>query len=102
MLLYGSQDLSIERPIVLFSYLSYLFQEMLREPDGERFNLIFHATILLLIWLYIKRLEPLYPSPTKGTPLIYPCLKTGVLRGGLITFCGKCSSNQLPGKPVRV
>ena len=55
MLLYGSQDLSIERAIVLFGYLSYLFQQMLREPDGERFDIVFHVTILSLTWLHVKR-----------------------------------------------
>ena len=46
VLLNGCQDFSIQGSIILFGYLPYLFQEMLRKTDGERFNLIFHATIL--------------------------------------------------------
>lgn len=67
MFLYRGQDLSIERAIILFSYLSYLFQQLSGKPDSERFNIVFHATILSLIWLRVKWLRPLCPSPTKGT-----------------------------------
>lgn len=71
MLLYGSQDLSIERAVVLFSHLSYLFQQMLREPDSERLNLIFHATILSLTWLHVNRLRyPCAQAPKKVGPFI--------------------------------
>jgi hypothetical protein len=63
VLLDGSQNLSIERSIILFCYLSYLFQQILRKPDGERLDLIFHATILPLFWLHVKWLGPLFPSP---------------------------------------
>jgi hypothetical protein len=31
-----------------------------------------------------QEVEPLCPSPTKGTALLSPCLKPGVLRAGLI------------------
>jgi len=47
--LYGRQNLSIERPIVLFCSLPYLFQQMGREPDSERLDIFFHATILSLL-----------------------------------------------------
>jgi hypothetical protein len=71
MLLYGGQNFSIERAIVLFSYLSYLLQKTFREPDSERLNLIFHTTILSSIWLYVKRLQyPCAQAPQKDSPLI--------------------------------
>jgi hypothetical protein len=66
MLLYGSQDLSVERAIVLFSYLSYLSQELLREPDSERFDLIFHTTILSSNWLRVKRGKSDYVARLRG------------------------------------
>src|SRR5260370_7840407 len=31
---------------------------------------------------FVMEIEPLCPSLTKGTPLLSPCLKPGVLRGG--------------------
>jgi len=49
MLFYRGQDLSIERAIVLFCYLSYLFQQMSRKPNGKRFYVVFHAVVLTLI-----------------------------------------------------
>src|SRR5437763_7084848 len=51
MLFYRGQDLSIERAIVLFCYLSYLFQQMSRKPNSKRFYVVFHVVILTLIWL---------------------------------------------------
>jgi len=46
MLFHGSENLSIERPIVLFCNLSHLFQQMSRKPDGESLDIIFHETII--------------------------------------------------------
>ena len=66
MFLDGSQDLSVERPIVLSCHLSYLFQQISRKPDGEGFDLVFHTTILSLSWLHFKGLGPLCPSLRKG------------------------------------
>ncbi len=48
MFLDGRQNLSIERAIMLFCRLSYLFPQMGREPDREQFDLFFHATIIVL------------------------------------------------------
>ena len=55
------QDLSIERAIVLFGYLSYLFQQMRRKPDGESLSIIFHVAIVTVIWLHINGVR--YPVP---------------------------------------
>jgi hypothetical protein len=64
--LYGRQNLSIERPIVLFCYLSYLFQQMGRESDSERFDILFHATILILLRLHAKWLWALSSRSPEG------------------------------------
>src|SRR5437763_15351213 len=65
MLFYRGQDLSIERAIVLFCYLSYLFQQMSRKPNSKRFYVVFHVVILTLIWLHIKGLDPCAQAPNK-------------------------------------
>ena len=70
MFLYRSQDLSVKRAMILFSSLSYLFQQLRRKPDSERFHIVFHATILSLIWLHVNWLRPPDPSPKKGTRLL--------------------------------
>ena len=54
----GSQNFAIERAIILFCYLSYLFQQRCREPDGQGLDLSFHIAILTLNWLHIKGLRP--------------------------------------------
>jgi len=73
--LYGRQNLSIERPIVLFCYLSYLFQQMGRESDSERFAIFFHATILALLRLHIKRYSHFHLDPLKRMELPRPSVK---------------------------
>jgi hypothetical protein len=65
MLFHGCQDLSIERPIVLFSSLFHLFQQMDRKPDGKSFHVVFHATIVASICNCIKRPGPCAPAPNK-------------------------------------
>ena len=61
MFFYCRQDLSIERAIVLFGYLSYLFQQMCRKPDGESLSIILHVAIVTVIWLHINGVR--YPVP---------------------------------------
>ena len=61
MFFYCRQDLSIERAIVLFGYLSYLFQQMRRKPDGESLSIILHVAIVTVIWLHINGVR--YPVP---------------------------------------
>jgi hypothetical protein len=46
MLLESSQNLSIERPIVLFSCLPHLFQKMSGKSDSKRLLTIFQSCIL--------------------------------------------------------
>ena len=65
MLFHGRQDLSIERAIVLLSSLFHLLQQMYRKPDGKSFHVVFHATILVSIRNYVKRLGPFAPAPNK-------------------------------------
>lgn len=72
MLFYRRQDLPVQGSIVLFGNLSYLFQQMSRKADSERFDTIFHVAILALIWLHVKWRGPLCPSHQKGTPLLSP------------------------------
>jgi hypothetical protein len=59
MRFYYRQDLSIEGAIVLLGYLSYLFQQMSRKPDGESLYIIFHVAIITLNWLHDNR--PRFP-----------------------------------------
>ncbi len=54
----GGQNFTVERPIVLFSYLAYLFQQTGRKPDRERSNVVLHATIIVSILLHVKWLVP--------------------------------------------
>jgi hypothetical protein len=58
----GSQNLAIERAIMLFGDRSYLLQQESREPNGQRLYLISHVAILTLNWLHIKRIAP-HPKP---------------------------------------
>jgi hypothetical protein len=66
MLFNGSQDLPIQGSIVLFSYLSYLFQQMSREPDIERLDIIFHMASIALYWLLVKRGKRDYVARLRG------------------------------------
>lgn len=70
MLFHGSQNLSIEGPIMLFRYLFHLFQQMSRKPNGERLCLVFHAVIVASNCNYVKRRVPLSSPPLQrdGTP----------------------------------
>jgi hypothetical protein len=67
----GGQNFTVERPIVLFSYLAYLFQQTGRKPDRERSNIVLHATIIVSILLHIKWLVPTSQAPNKERAL-YP------------------------------
>jgi hypothetical protein len=58
----GSQNLTIERAIILFGDRSYLLQQGSRESNGQGLYLIFHVAILILIWLHVKGIAP-RPKP---------------------------------------
>ncbi len=71
MLCYCRQDLSVERAIVLFGHLSYLFQQMRGKPDGESLYIIFHAAIVTLKWLYVNGLwYPVLQPQTRNASYI--------------------------------
>jgi hypothetical protein len=68
MLFHRGQDLSIERPIVLFCDFLHLLQYANREPDGERlccFLFFFHTAIIRLNWACIYRNRTLAQAPQK-------------------------------------
>ncbi len=65
MLFHGSENLSIERPIVLFCNLSHLFQQMSRKPDGESLDIFFHETIITPNCNYRQGLEALSSQSLK-------------------------------------
>src|SRR4029434_10705815 len=54
MLSQSRQNFSIQRSIVLFSYLSHLFQQMNRKPDSKRLLIVFHSYILSLYCNYVN------------------------------------------------
>ena len=66
----GGQNFAIERAIVLLCYCSGLFQQMDREPNGQRFDHLFHIAILTLIKLHVKGLTPLPKPQTRNVPSI--------------------------------
>jgi|GEM_PF-812811 len=72
MLFKSCQYLTIEGTIILLCGFLHQFQQMSRNSNGERFHIIFHTTILSPIWLYVKRVGPLCPSPKKGRPTVPP------------------------------
>jgi hypothetical protein len=78
MLFNCSQYFPIQGTVVLFGNLSYLFQQMRREPDCERFNIVFHATIISPRWLHVNRLVPPNPTSPKGTPIHPPLKRQGL------------------------
>jgi hypothetical protein len=49
------QDFPVQGSIVLFGNLPYLFQQLLREPDVERFDIVFHVASIALFWLHVKQ-----------------------------------------------
>ena len=67
----GSQNLAIERAIMLFGDCSYLLQQGSREPNGQRLYLIFHVAILALTWLHVKGIAPV-PKPRKRNAASIP------------------------------
>jgi hypothetical protein len=67
----GSQNLAIERAIILFGDRSYLLQQGSREPNGQRLYLIFHVAILTLNWLYVKGIVP-RPKPQRRNAAYIP------------------------------
>lgn len=81
MLFYCCQDLSIQGSIVLLGYLSYLFQQMRREPDGERFYIVFHVASMTLNQLYVNRHSTPVPKPPRKERPFIPRLKDGGFLG---------------------
>ena len=77
MFLNSRQNLAIERTIVLFGCLTYLFQQTSRKPDRERFDFFFHATIISLSRLHVKRSGAFIPSR---------CAADGTSRAGLLNL----------------
>src|SRR5712691_6070267 len=88
MLSQGSNHFPIEGAIMLFGDGAHSFEHRKREPNRDGLNCSFisctHVTSILPNWLHVKRACPHHLSPEQGTPLISPCLKPGVLRGGSI------------------
>ncbi len=74
MLFHRGQDLSIERPIVLFCDFLHLLQYANREPDGERFCcflFFFHTAIIRLNWACVYR----HRTPPQKERAFYPMPK---------------------------
>ncbi|PZW20763.1 hypothetical protein EI42_05838 [Thermosporothrix hazakensis] len=56
---------------MLFGYLSYLFQQMSREPDVERFDTVFHVAMIAPFWVHGNRARyPDAPTQHKEGPFI--------------------------------
>jgi hypothetical protein len=73
------QDLPIQGPVILFGYLSYLFQQMSGEPDGERLYIAFHVVSITLYWLRVKRLwDPCAQAPKQARPIPPPLKRRGL------------------------
>ncbi len=89
MLFHRSQNLSIERPIVLLGYRFQLFQDVNTEADRKRlccFFFLCHIAIIRLNWTYVNRLQyPCAPAPNKERAYI-PRLKDGGFTPRCITL----------------
>jgi hypothetical protein len=71
MLFYCRQDFPIQGSMMLFGYLSYLFQQMSREPDVEGFDTVFHVAMKAPFWLHVNRARyPDAPTQHKEDPFI--------------------------------